>query len=76
MILALTRETVAAVEIAGVCHVKAEGFNIAGFVFEVKGDVLVDVFAEKFFLLYKLSDVGETEADFLFSNIRPVTVFF
>ena len=76
MIFALAGKAVAAVQIAGVGHVKAECLDVTGFVFEIKGDIFVDVFAEKLFLRYKLSYVGQAESDLLFVNIRSVTVFF
>ena len=76
MIFALACEAVAAVQVAGVCYVKAQRLDVTGFVFEIEGDIFVDVFAEKLFLCYKLFDVGKTEADFRFINIEPVTVFF
>ena len=76
MIFALTCKAIAAVQVAGVGYMKAECFDVTGFVFEIKGDILVDIFAEKLFLCYQLFYVGQAEADFLFSNIRSVTVFF
>ena len=56
MVLALPGEAVAAVEVAAVGDVQAERLDVAGIIFELSGDVCVDVRREQLFGVFKLLD--------------------
>ena len=49
MVLALPGEAVAAVEVAAVGDVQAERLDVAGIIFELSGDVRIDVRREQLF---------------------------
>ena len=53
MVFALPGEAVAAVEVAAVGDVQAERLDVAGIIFELSGDVRVDVRREQFFVIFQ-----------------------
>ena len=54
MVLALPGEAVAAVEVAAVGDVQAERLDVAGIIFELSGDVRIDVRRKQFFVIFQL----------------------
>ena len=73
--LALGREAVFAVEVAGVGHMQAEGLDHSGAVFEVEGVGLVDIGGEKAAVGGELVDVGQAVGDLGFGDLGVVAVF-
>ena len=53
MIFALPGEAVAAVEVAAVGDVQAECLDVAGIIFELSGDVRIDIRREQFFVIFQ-----------------------
>ena len=58
MVFALSREAVAAVEVAAVGDVQAERLDVAGIIFELSGDVSIDIRREQLFGVLKLLDLA------------------
>ena len=80
MVLALPGEAVAAVEVAAVGDVQAERLDVAGIVFELSGDVRVDIRREQLFGVLKLLDLAVAFpqvclADGLAVRCLPAAVF-
>ena len=53
MELALRGEAVAAIQVAGVGNVQAERLDVAGIIFELPGDVRIDIRRKQFFIIFQ-----------------------